>query len=149
MEINGLPVHALVVHAAVVFAPLAGIAGILYALVQKWRDWLRWPLVATSAIALVTIWVAVLSGESVLEANTYGGEVGDLVHEHEEHAEQLRIAGTVFALVAFVAAWFHTRTGPVKIVLQVLLVLSGLATIGLTVLAGDYGAQVGWFGING
>ena len=45
MEINGLPLHPLVVHAVVVLSPLAALGGLLYAAVPRWRWWLRWPLV--------------------------------------------------------------------------------------------------------
>jgi len=148
MELNGLPVHALVVHAAVVFGPLAALAGVLYAL-PKWRDKLRWPLVVTVGIALVSIWVAYLSGEKVEEANTYGGELADLVHTHEERAEMLRLLMSGFAAASFVAAWQHARTGPLRLLLAVLVALLAVLTgvwVGLT---GDAGAQIAWFGVNG
>ena len=35
MEFNGLPLHPLIVHVVVVFAPLAAIGGILYAVVPQ------------------------------------------------------------------------------------------------------------------
>ena len=44
MEINGLPLHPLVVHAAVIFGPLAAVAALAF-LVPRWRDRLRWPMV--------------------------------------------------------------------------------------------------------
>ena len=44
MEINGVPLHPLVVHAVVVFAPLAALFGIAYAVLPNWRWALRWPL---------------------------------------------------------------------------------------------------------
>ena len=39
MELNGVPLHPLVVHAVVVLGPLAAFAGLAYAIVSKWR-WL-------------------------------------------------------------------------------------------------------------
>ena len=36
-QINGLPVHVLVLHAAVVFVPLLALGAIVYALVGPWR----------------------------------------------------------------------------------------------------------------
>ena len=65
-EFSGLPVHALVVHAAVVFAPLAATAGIAF-LVPTWRRALRWPLVVLAAIAVVTVFVAKESGKVLNE----------------------------------------------------------------------------------
>ena len=51
MEINGLPLHPLVVHAAVIFGPLAALAALVYAVVPRWRDRLRWPMVALALVA--------------------------------------------------------------------------------------------------
>jgi hypothetical protein len=151
MELNGLPLHALAVHSAVVFGPLSTLAGLAYALVPRWRDRLRWPFAATVAIALVAIWVAFLSGESVEENNDFfrEGEVGELVEKHEGYADTLRLLTTGYALVGFVAAWWHTRTGPVRVGLLALVVLLGVGTGVWTVLTGDAGAQIAWSGIEG
>ncbi|WP_193607425.1 DUF2231 domain-containing protein [Nocardioides lijunqiniae] len=149
MEFNGLPLHALVVHAAVIFGPLSALAGLLYALVPRWRDRLRWPLVATVAIAFVAIWVAYFSGEDLEEANTYGGPLAALVETHEERANILRLSVTAFAVLSFVAAWWHTRTGPVRHVLSGLVAVSAVVTLVYVYLTGDAGAQIAWYGIEG
>ncbi|WP_193611919.1 DUF2231 domain-containing protein [Nocardioides lijunqiniae] len=149
MEFNGLPLHALVVHAAVIFGPVSALAGLLYALVPRWRDRLRWPLVATVAIAFVAIWVAYFSGEDLEEANTYGGPLAALVETHEERANILRLSVTAFAVLSFVAAWWHTRTGPVRHVLSGLVAVSAVLTLVYVYLTGDAGAQIAWYGIEG
>jgi uncharacterized membrane protein len=149
MEFNGLPLHALVVHAAVIFGPLSALAGLLYALVPRWRDRLRWPLVAAVAIALGAIWVAYLSGEQLEEANTYGGPLAELVETHEERAGILRISMTVFAVLTFLAAWWHTRSGAVRAVMSGLVAASAVVTLVYVVLTGDAGAQIAWYGVEG
>ena len=58
MEFNGLPLHPLVVHAVVILGPLAGLTGLAYAFVPRWRWLLRWPLVALSLVVAVTAVVA-------------------------------------------------------------------------------------------
>jgi hypothetical protein len=148
MEINGLPLHALVVHAAVVFGPLSALAGVLYA-VPRWRDTVRWPLVVTVAIALGSIWVAYLSGQQVKEANQFGGDLAELLKTHEDRAGTLRLLVSGFAAASFVAAWQHARTGPLRTLLAALVAVLAVLTgiwVGLT---GDAGAQIAWFGING
>ena len=148
MEINGLPLHALAVHGAVVFGPLATLVGLAY-VIPALRDRLRWPLVVTVAVALGSIWTAYLSGEQVQEANQYGGELAALVETHEERAEVLRLLVSGLAAASFVAAWQHARGGPVRVVLAVLVAGLAIATGIWTVLTGDAGAQIAWFGING
>lgn len=145
MEINGVPLHPLVVHAAVVFTPLAALAALAYA-VPAWRDKVRWPLVALAAVSLVSIWVAYLSGED-LESERFGAVTGTLaerIEDHEHWAERLRIGVTLFAVLAFVTAWLHTRTGVVRIALAALTVVAGLVTLFLVYKTGDAGAQAVW-----
>lgn len=145
MEINGVPLHPLVVHAAVVFTPLAALAALAYA-VPSWRDRVRWPLVVLALISVVSIWVAYFSGED-LEHDRFGSVTGTLaerIEDHEEWAEKLRIGVTVFAVLAFVSAWLHTRTGAVRIALTVLTVLAGLVTLFLVYKTGDAGARAVW-----
>ena len=141
MEINGLPVHALVVHAAVVFGPLAALAGIAYGVVPRWRDWLRWPLVVTATLALVSIWVSYLSGENLEEKL---GISGPLLETHEERAGILRWSVTGFAVATYVAAWLHTRPGRARYALAGVVAGLGALTLVYTVLTGDAGAQMVW-----
>ena len=148
MEINGLPLHALVVHSAVVFGPLSALAGLAYA-VPRWRDRVRWPLAASVAIALVSIWVAYLSGEQLEEANQYGGPLAELVETHESRAGILRWSVTGFAVVSFAAAWLHTRSGAVRTAMAGLVAALAVLTAVYTILTGDAGAQIAWYGTNG
>ena len=147
MEINGLPLHVLVIHAVVVLGPLAGLVGVAYAAVPRWRGVLRWPLVVTAAIALVLVWVAVLSGQDFLGSERFAtaeGAFRDKLHLHEERGEQLRWIASTFALVAFASAWWHGRRGVVGIVLAAVLAVLGVLTVVWTVLTGDSGAQAVW-----
>ena len=63
-EINGLPVHALVLHAAVVFIPLLALAAIAYAIVPRWRSQVWW---AALLLALVAPVVGFVTRESGLQ----------------------------------------------------------------------------------
>lgn len=148
MEINGLPLHALVVHAAVVFGPLSALLGLAYA-VPRWRTRVRWPLVAAVAVALVAIWVAYFSGEQLEEANQYGGPLAELLETHEERAGILRWSVTAFALATFVAAWAHSRPGRLGSALAGGVAGLAVLTAVYTVLTGDAGAQIAWYGVNG
>jgi hypothetical protein len=147
MEINGLPLHALVVHSAVVLTPLSALAGLGYGLVPRWRDYLRWPLVGSVVLSLVSVWVAYLSGEQLVEANQYGGPLAALVETHEDRAGVLRISATAFAVVSVVAAaWLHARTGALRLALGGLVAALAALTAVYAVLVGDAGAQIAWYG---
>ncbi|GAA1525836.1 DUF2231 domain-containing protein [Nocardioides humi] len=145
MEINGVPLHPLVVHAAVVFTPLAGLAALGYC-VPSWRDRLRWPLVVLVAVSVASVWVAYLSGEDLREDRfgTVTGAFAERIDDHEEWAERLRIGASVFAVLAFATAWLHTRPGAARTVATALTALAAIATIVLVVLTGDAGAQATW-----
>lgn len=149
MTLNGLPLHALVVHAAVVLGPLSAVAGILYAAVPRWRAWLRWPLVATVVLATIAIWVAYFSGEQVEDANQYGGPLAALLETHEERAGVLRLLMSAFAVVSLVAAGLHARRGAARVVLLGGVGVLGVLTAVWTVLTGDAGAQIAWYGTKG
>ena len=152
MEINGLPLHALVVHAAVVLGPLSALVGILYALMPRWRDYLRWPLVAFVAVAVGAIWTAYLSGGMLEDANPdsyQSDELRGLLDTHEDRANILRWVASGFGLVSFAAALWHSRTGPMRTVLTSLVLAGGVATAIYCVLVGDAGAQIAWYGVNG
>lgn len=145
MEINGVPLHPLVVHAAVVLTPVAGLVAVGYA-VPSWRDRLRWPLVVLAVLAAAAVWVAYLSGEN-LRTDRFGavtGTLADRIADHETWAKRLRIGASVFAVVALAAAWSHGRTGATRAVLTLLTVVAGLVTLVLVVLTGDAGAQATW-----
>ena len=151
MEINGLPVHALAVHAAVVFGPLAALAGLVYVAVPRWRERVRWPWVATVVVGVVAIWVAYFSGESLLEHNAFfqTGKVHEMVELHEDRARTLRLVMSLYTIITVAAAALHRRTGAVRVVLLVLVAAGALATAIYTVLTGDAGAQIAWQGIKG
>jgi uncharacterized membrane protein len=146
MEINGLPLHPLVVHAAVVFGPLAALAALVYVLVPRWRDRLRWPMLVLVLVATGAIWTAYLTGQNFRNSEDFftQGALGDKIDKHQRLAQKLRLTTSGFAIVAIMAAWFHTRTGVVRIVLSVLLAVAAVGTLVLTILTGDAGAQAVW-----
>lgn len=94
-ESNGLPVHALVIHVAVLLTPPAALAGFgLW--FPKWRRRLRRPLVAVGALAFAfaTVSVSVSSGKVLKRA--LGGQftgadnpAGKLIQHHQQLAERL------------------------------------------------------------
>jgi uncharacterized membrane protein len=146
MEINGLPLHPLVVHAAVVFGPLAAVGAIVYAVVPTWRDRLRWPMLVLVLVATAAIWTAYFTGVNFRGSKEFfnEGPLVDKIDKHQSLARTLRWVTTAFAIVAIVAAWLHARVGAIRVVLSAALSVAAVATLVYTVLTGDAGAQAVW-----
>jgi hypothetical protein len=156
MEFNGLPLHPLIVHVVVVFAPLAGIGGILYALVPRWRWWLRWPFVVATLIAVASAIVAVQSGLSLENQRHLQSLPGLATHAHRGRI--LRWVLIAFLVPTALGAWFlggpspvisgagarQGRTGVVAWGIQLLLVVGAVAVLVCVFLTGDSGAHAVW-----
>ncbi len=145
MTLGGLPLHPLVIHAAVILIPLAGLTSIGY-LHPRWRDRLRWPLVVLGVLSVVLSLVAVASGRDLLDARFQGvtGPLAETLQEHEELGVRLRNATFVFAALALATGWWHPRRGAVQHVLAVLTALVGGVVLVLAILSGDSGARAVW-----
>jgi hypothetical protein len=154
MEINGVPLHPLVVHAVVALVPLA-VLGALAMVVPRWRWLARWPTLVATLAATAATYVATISGEDLEEDR--GLHQLAQVRTHEEWGERLMIAMWVFAVVVVVAFFLlphvtrlsggRDRTAPVAalvVPVQVLLVLAAVSVLVLVVLTGDAGAKAVW-----
>jgi Predicted membrane protein (DUF2231) len=156
MEFNGLPLHPLIIHVVVVFAPLAGVGGLLYAAVPKWRWWLRWPLVASAVIAAVAGIIAVQSGQD-LENQRHLQTLPELA-THSARGRFLRWVMLAFLVPTALAAWQLSgpspvstdgktrdgRTGVVAWAIQLLLVAGAITVLVCVFLTGDSGAKSVW-----
>jgi hypothetical protein len=84
-QVNGLPVHALVLHAAVVFVPLLALGAIVYALVGRWRAKIGWAVVLLAVIAPISALVAMMSGNELHErllAQGLKGRGAEIIDDH-------------------------------------------------------------------
>ncbi|HYG94667.1 MAG TPA: hypothetical protein VD859_13875 [Nocardioides sp.] len=149
MEINGLPLHVLAVHAAVVFGPLAALVALGYAALPSWRDRLRWVTLAVVLIAAAAAWLAYFSGKDFLDSDRFAfladsPEIAEKVRDHEELGEVMPWVASGFAAVTLLATLLHERRGAVRVVLSVLVVVGALATLVYTFLTGEAGSQAVW-----
>ncbi|GAA3234985.1 DUF2231 domain-containing protein [Nonomuraea helvata] len=154
----GLPLHPLVVHAAVVCLPLAALGTLLMAFWPAAASRL-WPAVLfVATIALAAVPLSISSGETLAD------KVGEnaAIEAHEEQGEQVLPFVIVLWLAALGislatrlmrhstrSAHESTRTRPrwhaaMVIVLAVLALVGGVGGTIATVRAGHSGAQTVW-----
>lgn len=111
MDVNGLPVHPLIVHAAVVLIPIASFLALAYALVPRWRWSTRWAMVGFSVAALGAVLLSYFSGKSLLDEKAeQAPQFETLAKSHTEQAEVLFWLALVFTAVVLISAW--TLGGP-------------------------------------
>lgn len=155
MEISGLPLHPLVVHATVVLVPLSAVLAVLLAVVPRWRWLLRWPAAVGAVGVLALAWAARLSGEALVESRP---ELASLVEVHQERGDQLAWTTLPFGVLVLAAAWLlpggsalasgrgareSRAPGPERL-LAAAVVVAAVAVGVLTVLTGDSGARAVW-----
>ena len=116
-QINGLPVHALVIHAAVVFVPLLALGAVVYGLIPRWRPRIGWAVLLLAILAPATAFVAKESGEELrdrLLQQGLSGRGAEIIDDHMGY-------GTM-------TLWFSLSLGVVSIIM-VLLTLRKASTL--------------------
>ncbi len=155
MEIAGLPLHALVVHAAVVLIPLAALAAVALVVLPTWRWLLRWPAAVLSVAVVGLAYLATTSGESLEHSRP---QLEQLVHEHAERGDRLATLTVVLAVVVLAAALVLpgdsallsgrgarlSRSRVLEAVVAVVVVLVAVLVLVQVVLTGDSGARAVW-----
>ena len=100
--IEGMPVHPLVIHVAVVLVPLAAIGVLLMAVAPKVSRRLGWLVAIVAVVAAASCFVAKLSGEQL------AARVGDPGFSHRTLGTWMPFLATALAVVA-VALWLIDR----------------------------------------
>jgi hypothetical protein len=149
-EFAGLPAHALVVHAAVVFIPLAALAAILYAVWPALRKHIWWAVLGLGVLAPIVGWVARLSGAEYKKywvANGAGGEFLDQINKHEAYGNTTALWATALGVIMLAMVLYAIpRSGPpltrlAGLITSVLTVVVALVTLYYVILTGDAGAH--------
>jgi drug/metabolite transporter (DMT)-like permease len=135
--------HPLVVHAAVIFGPIGALTAIAYSVYPRWRDRLRWPMLVLAMLAVASIVAAYLSGDNFLDSRPELGS-SPLVQTHEERADWLLWSTIVFGVIAIAAAALHKKSGPVRVLTDILLLLSAVTVVIFVVMTGEAGARAVW-----
>src|SRR4051794_18832363 len=94
MSINGVPLHPLVVHAAVVFVPMSALA--TFALVVPRLRWAaRWAALVLAVLAAGSVQLAAMTGEDLEHRVGHSA----LVETHQMWAGRLQASTWVLAAV--------------------------------------------------
>ncbi len=155
MTFAGLPLHPLVVHAAVVLIPLTALLAIGFAVLPGWRWLLRWPTAAASLASIALAFLATISGRALEQARP---QLRALVQVHQHRGQLLADLTIVLAVVVVAAAYLlpgasglangrgavASRAVVADRVLPVLLVLAAVVVLVQVVLTGDSGARAVW-----
>ncbi|MCB0909584.1 MAG: hypothetical protein KDB63_20985 [Nocardioidaceae bacterium] len=151
--IAGLPIHPLVVHAAVVLGPLAALLLVIYVIKADWRMALRWPTVLTGVGAGLSAAVAASSGESLQHRvdQLASAAQRSLVEEHAEAGDMAAASLYVLAIAVVLVVFFLLRPRPAKPIgrgvaalgVLVTVVAVGFSTFAI-VNAGHTGASASW-----
>lgn len=156
-EINGLPGHILVIHAAVVLVPLLAVLSVAYGLLPRWRSRFGWAVAVLAVLTPIVAWVSTESGEALeeaLEKRGYPPEGLAKIHEHSEYGETLLylvVGLAVAALVLLLVTSGHQRVRALPtwtpwLITAVVAVLAVLALV-YVYLTGDSGAKMVWSNI--
>ena len=155
-SIGDLPLHPLVIHAAILGVPVTLLLALLFAL-PRTRSWARWPLAVAGVGSLVAVFVARESGEALmtllLASQRLGGEAALLVVRHSELANTLLYLTAAMAVLAVTSAAVVGRLGGTTerrghrgrdtILLVLLLVMAALTSFWVY-RVGDLGATAVW-----
>jgi uncharacterized membrane protein len=138
-QIGGLPVHVLVLHAAVVFVPLLALGAIVYAVVPRWRPRIGWAVFLLAIIAPICTFVAKESGEKLYDrllARGLSGKGKEILADHMD------FGGLTF--------WFTFALGIVSLIMVIFTLrragsLPRVAELGLSVVMVVLAAVSGYY----
>ncbi|HET9517688.1 MAG TPA: DUF2231 domain-containing protein [Actinoplanes sp.] len=151
-QVNGLPVHVLVVHAAVVFVPLLAVLAVAFAVLPRVRSRVDWAAALLAVAAPATAGVAVLSGGAFKDRLLAQGMTAEGLAPITTHQQYgvLTFWFTVALGVATGLLVFLARPGArslpraAELALSVVVVALAAVAVFYVVRTGDTGATSVW-----
>ena len=154
-ELFGLPAHALIVHATVVFIPLAALFAILYAVWPAVRKHIWWAVLGLGILAPASAWAARLSGDEYEEIKLQPPGIGppftDEINNHQALGDMLSWWTTALGVARLALVLYAVprpggkRAAPseiVSLVGTIVTVVLAAVTIYYVIRTGDAGARL-------
>ncbi|MGA0851505.1 MAG: DUF2231 domain-containing protein [Candidatus Nanopelagicaceae bacterium] len=141
--VMGLPLHPLVVHAAVVLVPLVAFSALAMSYWPSFSRKYGKPILILAVIAQISLFVAKTSGESFEE------RLGKEVERHSEFGETAPLTFIPLLVLLFIR-WRMDRSGAtvgsprVRRMVSILLALSAILALVYIYLTGHSGAESVW-----
>jgi uncharacterized membrane protein len=140
--IAGLPAHVLLVHALVVLAPLTALLEILCALWPAARRRLVWLVLAFAIVTTALTPITTEAGEWLYDREHHHR---DILNTHADRGGWMIYFSVAMLVIAVLLALVHVREGRSgKVVVAILAVAVGVASIVQVVRIGDAGARAVW-----
>ena len=146
--ISGLPAHVLLVHALVVLVPLTALLEILCALWPAARRRLVWLVLTFAVITTVLTPITANAGGWLYDKERHHR---DILNTHADRGSWMIYFSIALLVVAVVLALVHRREGRttqpgsvVRMLVAVVAIAVGVASIIQVVRIGDSGAQSVW-----
>ncbi len=143
---RGLPVHALVVHAVVVLVPLSALGVVLIAVLPGWRERFGVAVLGLATAALVTVPVAVASGQQLKKRLNPSGVIAQQISDHEKMGRLVLLPTLAMWVLAIVLVLVTRRgmTGRLVTVFAALAVLGAGAAAAQVAITGELGSKAVW-----
>lgn len=157
-RIDGLPLHPLVVHAAVVLIPFLVLAAVVFALVPQLRARVGWAVAALAVAAPLAALFAKLSGDAfrqrLIDKNILGPNSQQLlnrVNHHRSLGNNTLWFTIALGVMTLLLVFMTSRRAPAiprwgTLVLGVIVLGLAVASGYYVFWTGDYGARAVWEG---
>jgi len=147
---DGLPLHPLMVHAAVVLLAINGLALLGSIAVPPLRAWLGWALPLLGVVTAGTTWLTKMAGENLLGNRQPAGALADHTHWGGWAGVVAIVLGVTTVVYWMVMSprlgghvtWLSAR--PTRILVSLLAAGAAIAALVVDFLAGHSGATSVW-----
>jgi hypothetical protein len=140
---DGLPVHALVLHATVVLLPLMALATVLVAIVPRWRGTPAAVVCVIDAALIGLVWVTAESGNNLqIRLSQQAGEV--IAKQHGERGGLMIWFAVALFAASLLTVLLGRRGGLLAGVSIVVAIAVAAGAVGWTVYTADAGARAVW-----